>query len=202
MNEWRKCGISIPWNTIHYKKKWNTDKCYSIDETWNYVKWKKHKWLQGLWFYLCEMSRVSTSIAMESRLEMVNTQEREGRRVGIIGVGFFLVLCLVAASCPTLCDPMDCILCPWGFSRWESLNGLLCPPPGDLPSPRIESRSPTLQADSLPTEPQRNAKNTGVGSLSLLQRILPTQELNWDLLHCRQILYQLSFQGSPRFFSV
>ena len=40
-------------------------------------------------------------------------------------------------------------------------------------------------------------QNTGVGSLSLLQWIFPTQELNRDLLHCRRILYQLSYQGSP-----
>ena len=39
-------------------------------------------------------------------------------------------------------------------------------------------------------------KNTGVGILSLLQRIFPTQELNRGLLHCRWILYQLSYQGS------
>ena len=39
-------------------------------------------------------------------------------------------------------------------------------------------------------------KNTGVGSLVLLQGILWTQELNWALLHCRQILYQLRYQGS------
>ena len=39
-------------------------------------------------------------------------------------------------------------------------------------------------------------KNTEVGSLSLLQGIFPIQELNWGLLHCRWILYQLSFQGS------
>ena len=32
-------------------------------------------------------------------------------------------------------------------------------------------------------------QNTGVGSLSLLQGIFPTQELNQGLLHCRQILY-------------
>ena len=41
-------------------------------------------------------------------------------------------------------------------------------------------------------------QNTGVGSLSLLQGIFPTQGLNWGLLHCRQILYQLSHKGSPR----
>ena len=42
------------------------------------------------------------------------------------------------------------------------------------------------------------AKNTGVGSLPLLQGIFPIQELNWGLLHFRQILYQLSHKGSPR----
>ena len=39
--------------------------------------------------------------------------------------------------------------------------------------------------------------NTGVASLSLLQGIFPTQGSNWDLLHCRQILYQLSYPWSP-----
>ena len=57
-------------------------------------------------------------------------------------------------------------------------------------------RSPVLQAESLPVEPQGKPKNTGVGSLSLLQRIFLTQELNQGLLHCWQILYQLSYQGS------
>ena len=41
-------------------------------------------------------------------------------------------------------------------------------------------------------------QNTGVGSLSLLQRIFPTQGLNPGLLHCWQILFQLSHQGSPK----
>ena len=40
-------------------------------------------------------------------------------------------------------------------------------------------------------------QNTGVGSLSLLQGIFSTQESNWGLLQCRQILYQLGYQGSP-----
>ena len=39
--------------------------------------------------------------------------------------------------------------------------------------------------------------NTGVGSLSLLQGIFPTQELNPGLPHCRQIVYQLSHKESP-----
>ena len=41
-------------------------------------------------------------------------------------------------------------------------------------------------------------KNTGVGCHALLQGIFPTQELNPALSHCRQILYQLNHQGSPR----
>ena len=60
-----------------------------------------------------------------------------------------------------------------------------------------EPRSPALQADSLPAEPQGKPKNTGVGSLSLLQWIFLTQESNQGLLHCRQILYQMSYRGSP-----
>ena len=53
-------------------------------------------------------------------------------------------------------------------------SGLLCPPPGDLPNPGIEPRSSTLLADSLPFEPPGKPKNTGVGSLSLLQGIFLT----------------------------
>ena len=68
---------------------------------------------------------------------------------------------------------------------------------GDLPNTGVEPRSPTLQADSSPAEPQGKAKNTEVGSLSLLQGIFPTQESNLGLLHCRRILQQLSYQGSP-----
>ena len=41
-------------------------------------------------------------------------------------------------------------------------------------------------------------QNTGVGSLSLFQEIFPTQGLNPGLPHCRQIVHQLSHQGSPR----
>ena len=55
-----------------------------------------------------------------------------------------------------------------GLSRQEYWTGLPFPSPGDLPNPGIEPRSPTLQADSLPAEPQENLKNSGVDSLSRL----------------------------------
>ena len=64
------------------------------------------------------------------------------------------------------------------FSRQEHWSGLSFPPLGDLPNPGIEPMSPTLQADYFPAEPQGKPKNNGVGTLSLLQRIFPTQDLN------------------------
>ena len=80
---------------------------------------------------------------------------------------------------------------PWtiqsmDFSRpeyWSVLEDF--PSPGDLPNPGIKPRSPTLQTDSSLAEPQGKPKNTGVGSLSLLHQIFPTQESNQGLLHCR-----------------
>ena len=59
----------------------------------------------------------------------------------------------------------------------------------------IEPRSPTLQADSLPSEPRGMPKNIGVGSLSFLHWIFLTQGSNQGLLNYGWILYQLSYQG-------
>ena len=104
----------------------------------------------------------------------------------------------VAQSCPTLCDPMDCIV--HGIMQARILEWVANTGMGShwgSSQPGIKPRSPTLQADSLRAEPQRKPKNTVVGSLSLLQWIFLTQELNRGLLHCRQILYQLSYEGSP-----
>ena len=73
-----------------------------------------------------------------------------------------VVKLLVAQSCPTLCDPMD------------------CSPPGSS----VHGDSP--------------GKNPGVGVHAHLHRIFPTQGLNPGLPHCRQFLYHLSHQGSPK----
>ena len=64
-----------------------------------------------------------------------------------------------------------------------------------------ESRSvmsDSLQPHGLYSPWNSPGQNTGVGSLSLLQRIFPIQGLNPGLPHCRQILYQPSHKGSPR----
>ena len=84
-----------------------------------------------------------------------------------------------------------------GILQARILEWVAFPSAGVLPNPVIEPRSPALQVGSLPAEPQGKPKNTGVGSLSLLQGIFLTQEWNRGLLHFRWILYQLSYQGSP-----
>ena len=66
----------------------------------------------------------------------------------------------------------------------------------------LESESRSVKSNSLRPHglysPWNSpGQNTGVGSLSLLQGIFPTQGLNTGLLHCRWILYQLSHKGSP-----
>ena len=86
------------------------------------------------------------------------------------------------------------------YSPWKSPSqnpglGSLSLLQGIFPT-GIEPRCLTLQVDSLPAESQGKPKNTGVGNLFLLQWIFLTQELKQGLPHCRQILYQLSFQGS------
>ena len=62
----------------------------------------------------------------------------------------------VTQLCLTLCDPMDCNLSGssvHGILQARILSGWPFPSPGDLPNPGIEPSSPTLQADSLPSEP-------------------------------------------------
>ena len=62
---------------------------------------------------------------------------------------------LVTRLRPTLCDRVDCRLqapLSMGFSRQENWNGLPFPSPGNL-SAGINSGSPALQEDSLPSEP-------------------------------------------------
>ena len=58
--------------------------------------------------------------------------------------------------------------------------------------------SDSLQPHGLYSPWNSPGQNTGVGSLSLLQGIFPTWDLNPGLLYCRQTLYQLSHKGSPR----
>ena len=64
-------------------------------------------------------------------------------------------LCLMAQSCRTLCEPMD-VACQaplsMGILQARMLEWVAMPFSGDLANPGIKPRSPTLQADSLPSE--------------------------------------------------
>ena len=84
-----------------------------------------------------------------------------------------------------------------GILQARILEWVAFPVSRDLPHPEVEPRSPALQEDSLPAEPQGKPKNIGVSSLSLLQKIFLPQESNQDILHCWWIIYQLGYQGSP-----
>ena len=68
---------------------------------------------------------------------------------------FLTVLCCAVLSCSVMADSLR-LLCLWGFSRKKYWIGF--PPPGDLLNPEIEARSPVLQAESLPSEPPREAQ--------------------------------------------
>ena len=78
------------------------------------------------------------------------------------------------------------------FSR-QILEWVAIPFSRESSQSRDKTQLPTLQVDSLPSEPPGKPKDTGMGSLSLLQWIFPAQDSNWGLLYCRWILYQLSY---------
>ena len=78
--------------------------------------------------------------------------------------------CAPISSCVVTVKVVSDSLRPHGlYSPWNSpsqntgVGRLSLPSPGDLPNPGIEPRSPALQADSLPAEPQGEPKNTGGG---------------------------------------
>ena len=96
----------------------------------------------------------------------------------------------VAQLCPTLCDPKDYIV--HGILQARILEWVAFPFSRGSSQPQDRNQVSRIAGD----EPQEKLKNTGVGSLSLLQWIFPTQESNQGLLHCRQILYQLSYEGN------
>ena len=82
---------------------------------------------------------------------------------------------LVAKSCPTHVTPWTVAhQAPLSvaFSRQEYWSGLPFPSPGDLPDPGIESGSPALQADALPSEPPRKTKITLYDDLFLTRLVI------------------------------
>ena len=102
----------------------------------------------------------------------------------------------VTQSCLTLCNPMNYTV--HGILQARILDWVHVPFSRESSQHRDQTYV-SCTADCSPAEPPGKPKNTGVGSLSLLQQIFPTQESNQGLLLCRRILYQLSYQGSLSF---
>ena len=94
----------------------------------------------------------------------------------------------VTQSCLTLCDPMACTvhrILQSGILEWIAVPF----------SRRNRIQVPSIEGGFFTSWDSREAQNTGVGSLSLLQWIFLTQELYSGLLHWRWIFHQLSYQG-------
>ena len=117
-------------------------------------------------------------------------------------IQLFAILCMVALQAPL----------SMGFSRQEYWSGLPFPFPGNLPNPGIEPAFlmfPALACEFFVTSATWEAaiyfskylpqsyKEHLVGYGNLLQGLGLIQGSNLHLLHCRQILYSLTYLGSP-----
>ena len=97
-----------------------------------------------------------------------------------------VVRVLVTQSCPTLCDPMDCSLLgssgvPWNSPGKDTRLGCHSLLQRNLPDPGIKPGSPTLQADSLPSEPPGKPKHRWCWVVSLPHASLVSGPLNLAL---------------------
>ena len=111
------------------------------------------------------------------------------------------MLCLIAQSCPTLCDPVNCSLSGssvHGILQARILEWVAMPSSRGSSQPRDLTQVSHIASGFFTIWPTREAQDYSISSLSLLQGIFLTQELNQGLLHCRQFAYQLSYQGSPQ----
>ena len=101
----------------------------------------------------------------------------------------------VTQSCTTLCNPMDYTV--HGILQARILEWVAFPFSRGSSQLRDWTQVSRIAGRFFTSWATGKPKNTEVGSLFLLQQIFPTQESNWDLLHCSWILYQLSYQGRP-----
>ena len=132
---------------------------------------------------LCHLLILSPSIFPSIR---VFSNESEGQHTGVSAstsvlpmniqdwfpLGWTGWICLQSKGLSRVFSSTTVQNSPWNSPGQNT--GAALSLPGDLPNPGIEPRFPTLQMDSSPAEPQGKPKNTGAGSLSLLQGIFPT----------------------------
>ena len=101
-----------------------------------------------------------------------------------------------------MCFPLRAKEHKWENQKVRSdckVQPLLCAPHTRVSTESKSTNRSVLSDPLLPYSPWNSPEqNTGMGSLYFLQGIFPTQGLIPGLLHCRQILYQLSHKGTPR----
>ena len=130
-----------------------------------------------------------------------NSKERNKEIYKEIYNCIFPMLCFVTQSGSTLHDPIDCS--PLGSSVHGILQARILEWVAMLSfRESSQSRNWTQVSRIAGRFFTIWAKNMGVGSLSFLQGVIPTQKLIRGLLHCMQILYQMSYQGSPYSFNI
>ena len=124
----------FPWSL------WKTDS-YSIISLQSPSLFRTSQWLSAN--NICSARTLLTSVLTSS--------------LGPFSLSLVIMcVCLAIQLCLTLWDPMDCSLpgSPiYGILQARILEWSPCPPPGNLPNPGVEPRSPTLQVDSLLSEP-------------------------------------------------
>ena len=101
----------------------------------------------------------------------------------------------VTQSCPTLCDPMHYTV--HGILQARILEWVAFPFSRGSSQPRDQTQVYPIAGGFFTSWTTREAQEYWSGNLPLFQRIFLTQESNWGLLHCRWILYQLNYEGSP-----
>ena len=113
-------------------------------------------------------------------LEIVSLRNKLGFEAVISWITWYLVFASLLPSSTLVPESesgsivsdsllLDGLYSPWNSPGQSTRVGTCFLFQGNLPNPGIKPRSPTLQADSLPAEPQGKPKNTEVGSLSLFQ---------------------------------
>ena len=106
---------------------------------------------------------------------------------------------LVAQSCSTLCKPMDCSppdSSVHGILQAQILEWVAMPSSRGSSQPRDQTQVSHISGRFFTVWAPRESHEYWSGTLSLLWKIFLTRESNRGLLHCRRILYHLSYQRS------
>ena len=125
------------------------------------------------------------------------------RHIALVTTGLFLGWRFPSLYCPFACQLQYPLIYHCPTQRPEPHSGSFagkCPSDFSWEDKWKRNLLSRVQLFATPWNSPWNSpgQNTGLGSCSLLQGIFPTQGSNPGLPHCRQILYQLKHQGSPR----